>query len=133
MYNLKDDTHLDYRNYIKPNLTVMHKFHYIFPKYSHLWLGLIKISALLLLSYLVQELYTNNVRECLENVSKRKNFQYIFSVGNQFKFLPAINSWLKAQNPQGMHAGRQISHNSNFWYFPNSPIDGSNSSKSKGS
>lgn len=43
----------------------------------------------------------------------------------------AIKSWLKAWNPQGMHAGRQTSHTSNFWYRPNSPTKGSRSSKSQ--
>lgn len=40
---------------------------------------------------------------------------------------------MNAQNPHGMQAGRQINHNNNFWYFPNSPINGRSSSKSKGS
>lgn len=42
-----------------------------------------------------------------------------------------MKSWLNAQKPQGMQAGKQIRKRSSFWYRPNSPIIGSSSSKSK--
>ena len=44
-----------------------------------------------------------------------------------------MNNWLKAQNPHGMHAGKQIKYNNSFWYLPNSPSTGNKSSKSNGS
>lgn len=42
-----------------------------------------------------------------------------------------MKSWLNAQKPQGMQAGKQIRKRSSFWYRPNSPIIGRSSSKSK--
>jgi hypothetical protein len=53
---------------------------------------------------------------------------------HQYSFgVSVMNSWLKAQNPQGMQAGKQMNHSNIFWYFPNSSMAGSSSSKSKGS
>lgn len=42
-----------------------------------------------------------------------------------------MNSWLKAQNPQGKQAGKHINHKSCFWYQPNSPKTNRSSSRSK--
>lgn len=45
--------------------------------------------------------------------------------------MSAINNWLNAQKPHGIHAGRHTNHSISFWYVPNSPICGNSSSRSR--
>lgn len=52
---------------------------------------------------------------------------------HQWSGTSVMNSWLKAQNPHGRHAGRHTSQSRSFWYKPNSPIFGKRSSRSMGS